>query len=98
MAIFLLTKVQETLSPEQRKKLEAALAERYVEGWRDIGNGNYLVASSKPLTTQDFSSDLGIVDGSVGAYLVSVVDSYYGWANRSIWDWIKAMRERNERF
>ena len=92
-AIFILTKVQEVQTPSQHESLIATLNKEFPERWFALGNENYLVATSKPLITPDITKLTGVVDGAQGSYLVTNLDSYYGWANASIWEWIKAMRE-----
>lgn len=94
MAIYLLTKVQEPLNEGQKLSIEEGLTRVVPDRWREVGNGSYLAFTDKPLTIQDFSLSLGLATGSCGAYLVTEVDSYYGWASRAIWDWIKTMRDQ----
>ena len=93
--IFILTKVQEAQTPAQSKSLVDALTKEFPDSWHDLGNSSYLVATPKPLITQDITKLAGISGGTAGSYLVTNLDSYFGWANRSTWEWIKAMKERD---
>lgn len=94
-AVFVLTKVQGSQTPEQRAKLLATLGREFPNGWRDLGGDSYLVSTPKPLITQDISRITGITDGGVGAYLVTTLDPYFGWASASTWEWIRAMKEQD---
>ena len=94
-SIFLLTKVQESLTPAQKTSLADALGREFSDSWRDLGNDNFLVATSKPLTTQDVTRLLEIDEGAAGTYIVSGIESYFGMASMSIWEWLKAMKERD---
>lgn len=95
VAIFLLTKVQDPLTPEQKKVLEASLSKEFPDFWREAGNGTYLVATSKPMIPQDISGSLGISVGNAGSYIVTVMEPYYGWAGKAIWDWMKTVSARD---
>ena len=95
VAIFLLTKVQEPQTPAQKAGLVGTLGREFVDSWRDLGNDNYLAATSKPLTTQDVTRLTGIADGAAGTFIVSGIESYFGLANRDIWEWIQAMKDRD---
>lgn len=81
VGIFLLTKVQEAQTPQQKQILEAALVGAFPDSWRDIGNGSYLVATSKSMITQDISGAAGITGGEAGSYIVTSLQPYYGWAS-----------------
>ena len=94
--IYLLTKVQDGQTPEQKSALLAALKTEFPDTWRDIGNDCYLVASSKPMITQDISTSAQITAGAAGAYLITKLDPYYGWASKSIWEWVTTMKDRDE--
>lgn len=96
VAIFLLAKVQETQTAQQKEALETALLGAFPDSWRDIGNGSYLVATNKSMITQDISAAAKITGGEVGAYIVTSLDPYYGWASKAIWEWIKAVKARDE--
>lgn len=94
--IYLLTKVQEPQTPDQRLKLHAALQEHFPEKWHGVGQDCYLVATNRPILTEELSRELKIADGEVGSYIVTNLDPYYGYANRSIWEWVRNMRQWNE--
>lgn len=95
VVLFLLTKVQEPQNPGQKTALVSSLNTHFPDSYRDIGNDNYLVATSRPLIAQDVTKQIGISDGIAGSYLVTGLEPYFGWANKTIWDWIKAMKDRD---
>ena len=97
VTIFLFTKVQEPQTPDQKVTLEVSLNSEFHDSWRDVGNDNYLVATSKPLITQDVTKLAGVTDGVAGSYVVTNLEPYYGWASKGIWEWIKTMTERDDR-
>ena len=97
VAIYLFTKVQEQQTPAQKLHLTTALTAEFPNSWRDIGNDNYLVATGKPLITQDVTKLAGVTEGQAGAYIVTNTDPYFGWANRAIWEWMTTMRELHDR-
>ena len=86
--IFLLAKIGLPLSEEARANLEGALDMRFPQAWRAIGNGSYLLATTMVRITQDISTEIGITDGHFGEFLVTDIGSYFGWADRSLWEWI----------
>lgn len=87
-AIYVLIKVGEPQTPEKRSKIEADLASNFTKGWRKLENGSYLVATENPLLTREVSDMAGISDGLAGSYIVTKMDSYYGWAGQEVWEWI----------
>lgn len=97
VTIFLFTKVQELQTPSQKEILEAALSKEFHDSWRDVGNGSYLVATTKPLITQDVTGLAGVTGGLAGSYIVTNLEPYFGWASKGIWEWIKTMKERDDR-
>ena len=96
-SIFLFTKVQDAQTPAQKLAIEVALEAQFKDSWRDLGNGSYLVATSKPLITQDVTRLAGVADGHAGAYIVTTTDPYFGWASNSIWEWMRTMKELHDR-
>lgn len=72
--------------------------EKGVPVWKDVarqrfGNKCYELPNGEMLVSYDGTSlqlatDLGIGDGTNGAGLVFSVNSYWGFASRSIWEWI----------
>lgn len=38
--------------------------------------------------TADISKSLGITDGNVGSAVVFRTDGYYGWNDKSLWEWL----------
>lgn len=95
VSLFLFSKVQEPQTPQQKTSMIAALSANFPDAWRDVGNGNFIVATSKTLITQDVANLVGITSGNAGAYIVTNLEPYYGWANKTIWEWIKAMKDRD---
>lgn len=95
-AIYLLTKVQEEQTAEQRTALIAKLETEFPDAWRDLGMGSFLVATSKPVVTQDVANSLGISEGIAGSYILTKMEPYYGYANKAIWEWVRNMKEWNE--
>lgn len=95
VTLFLFTKVQEPQTLQQKANLVAALNAEFRDSWRDIGNDNYLVATSRPLIAQDVTKLASVSDGQAGSYIVTNLEPYFGWANKTIWEWIKAMKDRD---
>lgn len=95
-SIYLLSKVQNAATSEQRTWINASIVMNFPDRWRDIGNDCYLVATTKPMVTEDVSVLAGIKDGQAGTYIVTKMDPYYGWANKTIWEWVREMQAWNE--
>jgi len=86
--VYILVKVGEPQEPEKISTIEANLASKFANRWRRLQHGSYLVAADEPLLTRDVSDMTGISDGQVGSYIVTRMDSYYGWAGQEVWEWI----------
>jgi len=86
--IFLLACVDNAPTDEETAKVRASLAHSFGEKFLEMGNRSFLVAAEAPILTKDISDKAGISDGDAGSYIVTPLDSYYGWANQSYWEWI----------
>lgn len=94
--IYLLSKVQEPLDNQKDKVIEAILTAKFPDRWRSVGNGCYLVAAPSTMITRDVSTEAGLTDGAFGAYIVSRLDTYWGWASGAIWEWISNMKASDD--
>ncbi|MFE3836945.1 hypothetical protein [Pseudogemmobacter sonorensis] len=92
-AIYLLTKLKNEQTPEQRKTLKENLEQIYPGQWFDLGRDCYLVATTRPTVTRDLAIELGVRDGSLGNYLVTKVEQHAGYASSTVWEWFGNMRD-----
>ena len=76
------------LTTNEKAFVEERLKANWPDRWKDAGNNCFVVASDKPLVTKEISDLAGISDGNGGKYVVTKLDNYYGWADKSLWEWI----------
>lgn len=76
------------LMPVNNATLEQSIEERFKTDALKIRPGQWLVAA--PGTAKELSDTLGVTDGSNGSAVIITAASYFGRANPSIWEWIRA--------
>jgi hypothetical protein len=84
------------LSEEDNEKLETLIKEKYPEDYYQLSPRQWLVSSGE--TVIKLTEDLLITDDETGPgpALVFTISNYYGMANPTVWEWLKAKREQYE--
>ena len=75
------------LTQAPNAELERNIATAYKDRWHGLSENAWLVADTNK-TTQEVCQALNIKPGSISA-IVLKIDSYFGAAQPSIWDWLK---------
>lgn len=76
------------LTDADNQRLEIAITTTFPHDFLKMRPGQFLVAA--PGTALDLSKRLAIDDGTNGAAVVLTIANYFGRANPTIWEWIKA--------
>ncbi|WFR98722.1 hypothetical protein [Rhizobium tumorigenes] len=85
MSIFVIFKVS------HQDKLQEALERVFPEDHLRVDATEWLVSAK--MTSKEVCDHLGISDGSTTSAVVFKMESYFGRAATSIWDWIKTKSE-----
>lgn len=89
--IFLLTKVGALQTPEQGAALNQKLNSVFPNRTRDLGAGAFLISVPQVMTSKDVGTAIDLGEGQFGSYIITPVPAYWGYADRSIWEWITIM-------
>ena len=80
------------ISLEANQNLGAKVAEVYPDSFMRINDNTWLVADSGR-TTKDVCDRLGATNGEFGSVVVFLIESYFGWASKTIWEWLHVKGE-----
>ena len=75
-----------SIAPNQA--LETAIAKSYAAANHRISQTAWLVADVG-VTTEEVCQKLGVKSGGISGTVVFKIENYYGYASKSIWEWLK---------
>ncbi|MGI8784917.1 MAG: hypothetical protein ACR2L2_14850 [Acidobacteriota bacterium] len=75
------------ISAKEDEKLAPTIQSVYPETHRQVWPGLYLVFDEA--TTQQVGDRLGVADGSKGLVFISMVEYYWGYGPKDVWEWLK---------
>lgn len=87
MAIFLLSLVDH----ERGAELETKLKEKEIP-YKEISKGCYLLSSKTLVLPRDMYEAINIQNDELGQVLIVRFDSYWGFHDSNVWDWIKGVQ------
>lgn len=80
-------------SPVPNANLAKKIESIFRDNWLILSEREWLV-STEGTTTKDICDKLGVTDGSIGNAIVFATSGYFGRAETSIWEWMKAKLEK----
>ncbi len=89
MRVFSVVNINQAKTADLKRELELAYPG---DASFELAPGNWLVASEG--TTKDVSDRLGFTKERVSSGVVFTIDSYNGWANPAVWEWLKLKFEQ----
>lgn len=91
MTVFVLVfknPVDELAMQSMETKLTKAFGETNIKA---LSSGQYLISSDKYFRPEDTAKELGdsFNKGEEGSYLMTTLEAYWGYHDRSVWSWLK---------
>jgi hypothetical protein len=80
------------MSKAENPALDAAVEKEFPGTHLKLASNTWLV-TAKGLTTREVSEKIGVKPGGISGVVVAKIDSYFGFASRDIWEWLKVKTE-----
>jgi hypothetical protein len=86
MAIFVV------VSQNQNQKLSEAITQAYPDNFFTLAPDQWIISTDA--LTKEVADKLNITGGDQGRVAVFKIETYYGWHDKNVWEWLELKNKK----